>query len=159
MGFLTPATPPVPPAEYLRLPLRERIRIQTQDWVYEGFGTPKVLNVIYVLKMLGLYLALGIYLTSLTSDVRFTDVGTWWDDAVTYQKLAAWLMLLEVLGLGGAWGPLCGHFKPMTGGWRYWLRPGTIRMAPLALFRQPFGSANSSPLCVRPLTWPSKPVP
>jgi len=130
MGFLTPATPPVPPADYLRMPLRERIRIQTQDWIYEGFGTPKVLNIIYVLKMLGLYLALGIYLTSLTSSVHFTDVSTWWDNTVTYQKLAVWLMLLEVLGLGGAWGPLCGHFKPMTGGWRYWLRPGTIRMAP-----------------------------
>ncbi len=130
MGFLTPATPPVPPADFLRMPLRERVRVHAQDWTYEGFGTPKVLNVIYVLKMLGLYLALGIYLTSLTSDVQFTDVSSWWHNIVTYQKLAVWLMLLEVLGLGGAWGPLCGHFKPMTGGWRYWLRPGTIRMAP-----------------------------
>lgn len=130
MGFLTPATPPVPPADYLAMPLRERIRIQTQDWVYEGFGTPQVLNIIYVLKMLGLYLALGVYLTSLTSDVHFTQASTWWDNVVTYQKLAAWLMLLEVLGLGGAWGPLCGHFKPMTGGWRYWVRPRTIRLAP-----------------------------
>lgn len=130
MGFITPSTPPVPPADFIRLPLRERIRIHTQDWVYEGFGTPKVLNLIYVLKMLGLYLALGIYLTSLTSSVHFTDIGSWWDNTVTYQKLAVWLMLLEVLGLGGAWGPLCGHFKPMTGGCRYWLRPGTLRMAP-----------------------------
>lgn len=130
MGFVSPSTPPVAPAEYLRMPLRDRVRIQAQDWLYEGFATPKVLNIIYVVKMLGLYLALGIWLTSLTSDVRFTEVGTWWDNTVTYQKLAVWLMLLEVLGLGGAWGPLCGHFKPMTGGLRYWLRPGTIRMAP-----------------------------
>ncbi|MDN5860030.1 MAG: DUF3556 domain-containing protein, partial [Pseudonocardia sp.] len=122
--------PPVEPAEYLRMPLRERIRIQAQDWTYEGFATPKVLNIIYVLKMLVLYLAGGILITALTSDVDVTDIGSWWDDILTYQKLVVWLMLLEVLGLGGAWGPLCGHFKPMTGGMRYWLRPGTIRMAP-----------------------------
>jgi hypothetical protein len=41
-------------------------------------------------------------------------------------------MLLEVLGLGGAFGPLCGHFAPMIGNVRYWIRPGTIRMAPWA---------------------------
>lgn len=39
-------------------------------------------------------------------------------------------MLLEVLVLCGAWGPLCGHFKPMTGNVRYWTRPGTHRLAP-----------------------------
>ncbi|MGV0633784.1 DUF3556 domain-containing protein [Mycolicibacillus trivialis] len=131
MGFLTPSEPPVGPAHYLTLPLRERVRIAAQDWLYEGFGTPKVLNLVYIAKMLGLYLALGIVITALTSSsVSVTDVGSWWANIVTYQKLAVWLMLLEVLGLGGAWGPLCGHFKPMTGGWRFWLRPGTIRLAP-----------------------------
>jgi hypothetical protein len=39
-------------------------------------------------------------------------------------------MLLEVIGLGGAFGPLCGHFAPMIGNIRFWIRPGTIRMAP-----------------------------
>ncbi|WP_407803384.1 DUF3556 domain-containing protein, partial [Staphylococcus aureus] len=35
-----------------------------------------------------------------------------------------------MLGLAGSWGPLAGHFKPMTGGVLYWLRPGTIRLPP-----------------------------
>ena len=39
-------------------------------------------------------------------------------------------MLLETLGLAGSWGPLAGHFKPMTGGFRYWARPDTIRLPP-----------------------------
>ncbi|KAA1418722.1 DUF3556 domain-containing protein [Nocardioides humilatus] len=131
MGFLTPSPQPMPPADFLRLPLQERIRLLAVNWVDDGFGTPRVLHVVYVLKMLGLYFAVGLAITSWTTDyVSFTDPGTWFDNVVVYQKLAVWLMLLEVIGLGGAFGPLCGHFAPMLGNIRYWLRPGTIRMAP-----------------------------
>ncbi|MBG6097130.1 DUF3556 domain-containing protein [Nocardioides luteus] len=131
MGFLTPSPQPVPPADFVRLPLRDRIRILAAHWVEDGFGTPRVLHVVYILKMLGLYFALGLAITSWTTDhVHFTDPASWFDNVVVYQKLAVWLMLLEVIGLGGAFGPLCGHFAPMLGNIRYWLRPGTIRMAP-----------------------------
>lgn len=131
MGFLKPAPEPMPPAEFLALPLRERIRVLSTNWVTAGFNTPRMLHVVYILKMLGLYFAVGLAITSATTDhVAFTDPGTWFDNVVVYQKLAIWLMLLEVIGLGGAFGPLCGHFVPMLGNIRYWLRPGTIRMAP-----------------------------
>ncbi|MFS3126985.1 DUF3556 domain-containing protein [Nocardioides sp. Bht2] len=131
MGFINPSTPPVPPAEFVTLPLRERIRILSTHWVEDGFGTPRMLHVVYILKMLGLYFAVGLAITSATTEyVHFTEPGTWFDNVVVYQKLAIWLMLLEVVGLGGTWGPLCGHFRPMTGNIRYWLRPGTLRMAP-----------------------------
>ncbi|KRA31207.1 MULTISPECIES: DUF3556 domain-containing protein [unclassified Nocardioides] len=131
MGFINPSPQPVPPAEFLRLPLQERIRVLSTHWVEDGFGTPRVLHVVYVLKMLGLYFAVGLWITSMTTaGVEFADPGTWFDNVVVYQKLAVWLMLLEVIGLGGAFGPLCGHFVPMLGNIRYWLRPGTIRMAP-----------------------------
>lgn len=130
MGFMTPSPQPVEPSEFLALPLRERLRILTTHWAADGFGTPRVLHVVYVLKMLGLYFGVGIWIASMTSDIAFTDVSTWYNDVVVYQKLAVWLMLLEVIGLGGAFGPLCGHFSPMIGNIRYWVRPGTIRMAP-----------------------------
>ncbi|WP_436698203.1 DUF3556 domain-containing protein [Nocardioides sp. BYT-33-1] len=131
MGFLKPAPEPMPPAEFLALPLQERIRVLSTNWVTEGFNTPRMLHVVYILKMLGLYFAVGLAITSWTTDhVAFSDPATWFDNVVVYQKLAIWLMLLEVIGLGGAFGPLCGHFVPMLGNIRYWLRPGTIRMAP-----------------------------
>lgn len=131
MGLINPSTQPVPPAEFVRLPLRDRVRILSTHWVDDGFGTPRALHIVYILKMLGLYFAVGLAITSWTTDyVHFTDPGTWFDNVVVYQKLAVWLMLLEVIGLGGAFGPLCGHFAPMLGNIRYWLRPGTIRMAP-----------------------------
>jgi hypothetical protein len=131
MGFINPSPQPVAPAEFALLPLRERLRILTTHWVDDGFGTPRVLHVVYILKMLGLYFAVGLAITSWTTDyVHFTEPGTWFDNIVVYQKLAIWLMLLEVVGLGGTFGPLCGHFTPMLGNIRYWLRPGAIRMAP-----------------------------
>lgn len=131
MGFIKPDPEPIAPADFLRLPFQERLRILSTNWVTAGFNTPRMLHVVYVLKMLGLYFAVGLAITSATTDhVAFTDPGTWFDNVVVYQKLAVWLMLLEVIGLGGAFGPLCGHFVPMLGNIRYWLRPGTIRMAP-----------------------------
>ncbi|RZI81685.1 MAG: DUF3556 domain-containing protein, partial [Microbacterium sp.] len=131
MGFLTPSEQPVEPATFLKLPLSERVRILATHWVDDGFGTPRVLHVVYVLKMLGLYFGVGLAITAwTTAGVEFTDPGTWFDNIVVYQKLAIYLMLLEVLGLGGAFGPLCGHFAPMMGNVRYWIRPGTLRMPP-----------------------------
>jgi hypothetical protein len=131
MGFINPSPQPVPPAEFVRLPLRERMRILSTHWVDDGFGTPRVLHIVYILKMLGLYFAVGLAITAGTTDhVHFTEPGSWFDNIVVYQKLAVWLILLEVVGLAGAFGPLCGHFAPMLGNIRFWLRPGTIRMAP-----------------------------
>ncbi|MGV7813240.1 DUF3556 domain-containing protein, partial [Mycobacterium kansasii] len=47
-----------------------------------------------------------------------------------YQKLVLWTTLLEAIGVAGAWGPLTFKIKPMTGGIRFWARPGTIRLRP-----------------------------
>jgi hypothetical protein len=41
-----------------------------------------------------------------------------------------WTVLLECLGVAGSWGPLAGHFMPMTGGWHYNAKRGTIRLPP-----------------------------
>ena len=133
MGFINPTPQPVEPAEFVQLPLLERIRILSQHWAVDGFGTPRMLHVVYILKMFGLYFGAGIGIAAATSaDVVFMDPSTWFDNIITYQKLCLWLMFIEVFGFGGTFGPLCGHFVPMLGNVRFWLRPGTIRMAPWA---------------------------
>ncbi|HKY56732.1 MAG TPA: DUF3556 domain-containing protein [Aeromicrobium sp.] len=131
MGFISPTPQPVKPAEFLQLPFLERIRILSQHWAVDGFGTPRMLHVVYILKMFGLYFGAGIGIAAATSGhVELMDPTTWFDNIFTYQKLALWLMFIEVFGFGGTFGPLCGHFVPMLGNVRYWLRPGTLRMAP-----------------------------
>lgn len=149
MGFITTSPQPVAPAEFRRLPLAERMRILSTHWVDDGFGTPRVLHVVYILKMLGLFFAVGMVITAATTQyVDLTDPISWLDDIVVYQKLAVWLMLLEVIGLGGAFGPLCGHFVPMVGNIRYWLRTGTIRMAPWGRHVPGTGGDTRTPLDV-----------
>ena len=60
MGFISPTPQPVKPAEFLQLPFLERIRILSQRWAVDGFGTPRMLHVVYILKMFGLYFGAGI---------------------------------------------------------------------------------------------------
>ncbi|GAB3086267.1 DUF3556 domain-containing protein [Nocardioides zeae] len=131
MGFKTGSFPPVDLETFLDQPLLERTRILALHWVEHGFGSPKMIPTIYVLKLVFLYLGAGLTLVTLTSGVGAPwEVGAWWDQPIVYQKLIFWTMLLEVLGVAGSWGPIAGKFKPMTGGLLFWLRPRTLRMPP-----------------------------
>ncbi|GAA3666612.1 DUF3556 domain-containing protein [Nocardioides ginsengisoli] len=131
MPFLTPDVPPVDPAEFLTRRRQERIRLLATFWSEYGFGTPKMVHTIYIVKLLVLSIGGGVALATLTSDVGGPlDVASWWDQPIIYQKLVLWTLFLELFGIGGTWGPLAAHFKPMTGGISYWARPDTIRLPP-----------------------------
>jgi uncharacterized membrane protein YkgB len=131
MGFTTPTRPAVDPQEFLRLPLMERMRILVLHWVDHGFGSPRMIQVMYIVKLVLFYALGGVLVATLTSHVgAFWDVSRWWNQPIVYQKFVLWTVLLECLNVAGAWGPLCGKVKPMTGGARFWARPGTIRMRP-----------------------------
>ena len=131
MGFKTGNLPPVDPATFHERPFFERIRILATQWAEYGFGTPKMVHVIYIVKLLALYVVGGLFVATATSGLGpFWDVAAWWPELIVYEKLILWTVLLETLGLAGSWGPLAGHFKPMTGGFRYWARPDTIRLPP-----------------------------
>ncbi|MGW5466068.1 DUF3556 domain-containing protein [Streptomyces sp. NPDC003996] len=131
MPFNSPVLPSVEAEEFNQRPFFERVKVLSTFWAENGFGSPRLLHVIYLVKLLGLSALGGLLLITWTSDVgSVLDVRHWWDEPIVYQKLVLWVALLEIVGVGGAWGPLTGHFKPMYGGARYWLRPGTIRLPP-----------------------------
>ncbi|RMI28813.1 DUF3556 domain-containing protein [Nocardia stercoris] len=131
MGFKTGNFPPVDTQTFLDLPLRDRIRTLALHWAEYGFGTPKMIHTIYVAKVLVLYMLGGVVIATATSGSGpFWDVTQWWNQPIVYQKLVLWTVLLEAIGVAGSWGPLAGKFKPMTGGARYFARPGTIRLRP-----------------------------
>jgi hypothetical protein len=143
MGLINPVHPDVDPDEFLARPFFDRIKYLGAHWVDHGFGTPRVVHLIYLTKIVVLYAALGLYLISVTSDVgSLSHFGDWWKQPIVYQKLVLWTMLLEVIGIAGTWGPLAGHFKPMTGAILYWIRPGTIRVAPWPT-RVPFTAGDT----------------
>jgi hypothetical protein len=90
-----------------------------------------MVHTIYIVKLLVLYIGGGVLLATQTSHVGGPlAIGQWWDEPIVYQKLLLWTVFLELFGLGGTWGPLAAHFKPMTGGVTYWARRGTIRLPP-----------------------------
>lgn len=132
MPFKNPTLPPVDPAEFRTRPLDERMKVLTRFWAENGYGSPLLLHTIYLAKFVLMSSIGGMLIITLTTPHIGTifDVGTWWNEPIVYQKLILWVAFLEAVGVGGAWGPLTGHFKPFYGGARYFSRPGLIRMAP-----------------------------
>jgi hypothetical protein len=130
MGLTTGNFPPVEPADFLREPYRDRIKLLARHWADHGFGAPKITGVIYVVKLLFFYALGGVLVATLTSGLDPLAPAAWWDDPIVYQKLVLWTVLLECLGVAGSWGPLAGHFKPFTAGVRHYARPSTIRLPP-----------------------------
>lgn len=131
MGFTNGQFPPVDPETFLDEPLSERVKALALHWVDYGFGSPKMIHTTYVVKLLVLYVGVGVGLATWTSGAGAPwDVAQWWNEPIIYQKMIIWTMFLETVGLAGSWGPLAGHFRPMTGGILYWARIGTLRMPP-----------------------------
>ncbi|MBN3455622.1 DUF3556 domain-containing protein [Mycobacterium sp. DSM 3803] len=131
MGFVKPTLPDVDFEEFLRMPLMERIRIMTTKWADHGLGAPRMIHVLYIVKLVFFYALGGVVVATTTSHLpAFWHVSQWWDQPIVYQKLILWTVLLELIGLAGSWGPLAGKTKPMTGGCRFWAKVNTIRLRP-----------------------------
>jgi len=130
MGFMTGNFPPVEPAEFMDKPYRERLKTLTRHWVDYGFGSPKVIGVMYLFKLVFFFALGGILVGTLTSHLNPLHPSQWFDQPIFYEKVILWTVLLECIGVAGSWGPLAGHFQPMTGGWHYYAKRGTIRNPP-----------------------------
>ncbi|EHN09743.1 conserved membrane protein [Patulibacter medicamentivorans] len=130
MGLTTGNFPPVDPPTFLQKPYLERLKILSRHWAEYGFGAPKITMIIYLVRLIFWTILGGVLVATLTSDLPPFDPAKWWDEPIVWQKLVIWIMLIESLGMGGSWGPLSGHFKPFTAGFRHYFRLGTIRVPP-----------------------------
>ncbi|MGA7051495.1 MAG: DUF3556 domain-containing protein [Mycobacterium sp.] len=131
MGFTKPYFPDVDPDTFLKKPLMERMRILSIDWAENGFGSPKMIHTIYIVKLVVFFAIGGITVATARSGLpAFWHVAEWWNQPIVYQKIIVWTVLLEAIGVAGSWGPLAGKVKPMTGGILFWARNGTIRLRP-----------------------------
>ncbi|MDT5190440.1 MAG: hypothetical protein QOI28_2691, partial [Mycobacterium sp.] len=109
----------------------ERIKPMARHWAEVGFGTPVVLHLFYVVKIL-LYVLVAWLMVVVTTDGidGFTNVAQWYAEPIVFEKVVLYTMLFEVLGLGCGFGPLNNRFFPPMGSALYWLRPKTIRLPP-----------------------------
>ncbi|MBY8859468.1 DUF3556 domain-containing protein [Nocardia sp. CA2R105] len=130
MGFLEPDLPVIDVAEWSKGTRGERIRPMARHWAEVGFGTPVVLHLAYVGKIL-LYILFGWLIVLSTKGIDgFLDVGRWWSEPIVFQKVVLYTLLFEVIGLGCGFGPLNNRYFPPMGSILYWLRPRTIRLPP-----------------------------
>ena len=131
MPFLQPSPPPFDLEEWKRQPFLTRLKANAQDWAVNGFGTPGVVYLLYIVK-LAVYLVGGFLLIGATTPGigGLGDFGDWWSEPIVFQKLAVWTLVWEILGLGSGSMTLALRFSPPIGGVLYWLRPGTVRLPP-----------------------------
>ena len=107
-----------------------RLEPLAKDWALNGFGTPSLIYVVYLVKV-ALYAFGAVLVISATSNVGgIGDFGDWWTQPITYQKLVVWTLLWEILGLGCGSFPLTLRFMPPIGGVLYWAQPETMRLPP-----------------------------
>jgi len=130
MGFLKQDTPQINFEEWSKGTRAEKIIPMARHWAEVGFGTPVVLHLFYVVKI-GLYILAAWLLALTTTGINgFTNVAHWYAEPIVFEKVVLYTMLFEVVGLGCGFGPLNNRFFPPMGSILYWLRPGTIRLAP-----------------------------
>ncbi|TQC41948.1 DUF3556 domain-containing protein [Rhodococcus sp. WS4] len=145
MGLKTGDFPPVDPATFMDMPYRDRLKVLSTHWVEYGFGGALIVPLVYIARLFFPFIIGGIAIATLTSGMNPFHVNDWWNEPIFYQKAILWILFLEAIGFGGSWGPLSGHFKPKTGGFRYWARPKTIRLPPWP-GKVPFTSGDSRTL-------------
>jgi transmembrane protein DUF3556 len=130
MGFLKQDSPVVDYAEWSKGSRAEKIKPMARHWAEVGFGTPVVLHLFYVMKIL-LYVLVAWLIVLATDGIDgFTNVAQWYDEPIVFEKVVLYTMLFEVVGLGCGFGPLNNRFFPPMGSALYWLRPKTIRLPP-----------------------------
>jgi hypothetical protein len=130
MGFLKQDAPVVDYAQWSKGTRAERIVPMARHWAEVGFGTPAVLHLFYVVKILAYVLVAWLVVLGTRGIDGFTDVAAWYHEPIVYQKVVFFTMLFEVVGLGCGFGPLNNRFFPPMGSILYWLRPNTIRLPP-----------------------------
>ena len=123
--------PQIDIAEWSKGTRSEKIRPMARHWAEVGFGTPVVMHLFYVVKIVLYILGAWLFAVATTSGLAgATDVVGWYAEPIVFQKVVLYTMLFEVIGLGCGFGPLNNRFFPPMGSALYWLRPDTIRLPP-----------------------------
>jgi len=126
-SFLNPAELPYDIDEWKKLPFHLRAKKVCEAWAMQGFGAPPAVAIFYVLKI-AFYIWMWFFFCSYSTELgERATVGAWWFKLEALGKAITWTILIEVLGMGGASGPLTGRYSPPFGGITYWLIPGTIK--------------------------------
>ena len=131
MGFITPTPAPFDVQEWKTKSELEKIKPLAQDWAVNGFGTPYVIYLLYIVKLVlfsvGAFLLIG---ATLPGSGGLANIGEWWLEPIVFQKVLVWMVIYEMIGLGSSSMALSYRFMPPIGCILYWARTGTLRLPP-----------------------------
>ncbi|MBX9642252.1 MAG: DUF3556 domain-containing protein, partial [Mycobacteriaceae bacterium] len=93
MGFLKPQLPEVDIAEWSKGTRSEKIRPMARHWAEVGFGTPVVMHLFYVVKILLYVLVAWLIVLSTKGIDGFTNVRSWYAEPIVFEKVVLYTML------------------------------------------------------------------
>lgn len=126
--FLNPLPLPYDFQEWEKLSYKERVKKVCQTWAVQGYGSPLSVAIFYLIKIV-FYVLMFFWFCSFSNDLgSISEFYLWWTNPEALGKFIFWTVLIEVIGLGGASGPLTGRYTPIIGGVTYFLRPKTIKI-------------------------------
>jgi hypothetical protein len=64
-------------------PFRERLKALSRHWVHYGFGSPKVVGLIYIVKLVLFYVLGGVLVGTLTSHLNPLLPSAWFDQPIS----------------------------------------------------------------------------
>jgi hypothetical protein len=133
IDIVTTADPDLPPYETQRIlsaPFPERVRLVCRSWAAQINPNQRVVMALYWTKYIFGFIGGWAVFVSFSKDYPgFWPLQDWAFTAVAFQKAILWAIFYELCGFGCSWGPMNARFKPMTLGFRHFLRPGTTKLA------------------------------
>ncbi|HEY8515313.1 MAG TPA: DUF3556 domain-containing protein [Candidatus Binatia bacterium] len=124
--------PPYPPERIVGAPFPERVRLACGNWAYASPNHPAVMALYWIKYFVGLIAGWALWCSFNENHPGFFAFADWAFTTDAFAKAMVWSTFWELAGFGCGWGPMNARFDPWFGGYRHFLRPGTIK---LPLFR------------------------
>jgi Transmembrane protein of unknown function (DUF3556) len=131
-GIVTTAEPDLPPYDaqrFLSAPFPERVRLSCLSWAAQISPNQRVVMALYWAKYIFGFVGGWAFFVSFSDDYPgFDSPVTWAFMKIAFMKAILWAIFYELCGFGCSWGPMNARFKPMTLGFRHFLRRGTTKL-------------------------------
>ena len=132
----------------INAPFPERVRLACVSWADASPNRPVVMALYwfkYVFPLLGGW---ALWCSFNAGYPGFFAIGEWAFTSDAFKKAMVWSAFWELAGFGCGWGPMNARFDPWFGGYRHFLRPGTMKLPygtpSIALMRPPMADPNTT---------------
>lgn len=123
-----PDLPPYDPKRFLSASYPERVRLACVTWANESPNLPSVMALYWVKYFVGLIGGWAFWCSFDADWPGLRSFSAWAFTPDAFKKAMAWSTFWELAGFGCGWGPMNARFDPWFGGYRHFLRPGTIKL-------------------------------